>query len=349
MIISFNPIIFKSQDTEIQAVLAEILRALMNTNIHFIEINSIYAIFYNEKREYIFDCNEIAKTYLSLNERRIFKEFINKKIQKPITSLHRQHLTHIVIGIEKDHQEIHPNNASRIIKERSKIIVENGINDWKFIKGICQKYSTGKTKRRSIYQLIDQAIKDETIESDNSGGVGEVTKVIQHWIDKPRYHDIFKYKLMAIFDSDKHISNGFITPYKSKIAYFKAKKIKNIQAVDYEYEMTDLIVWHILYKRKIENYIPLNVLFENITSITQLQKNDLDNKTNVDLDFIEYNQHNIGIGETKIKDKFPEMFLAQFSYSDLEKRCEHHKVFLPEANELVSEIEQILLKIAKIL
>ena len=42
-------------------------------------------------------------------------------------------------------------------------------------------------------------------------------------------------------------------------------------------------------------------------------------------------------------------FLASFSYCDFEKRCEHHKVFLTEANESVSEIEHILLKMAKLI
>ena len=153
---------------------------------------------------------------------------------------------------------------------------------------------------------------------------------------------------MAIFDSDKK-SQVDVTLYKKKIEYFKSKIIKTIQDIDYTHESTDLLIWHILYKRKIENYIPLNILFENITSITQTQKSDLENKSNNDLDFMEYNQNNIGIREAKIKAQFPEMFLASFSYRDFEKRCEHHKVFLKEANESVSEIEHILLKMAKLI
>jgi hypothetical protein len=348
MIVSFKPIIFKNQDPEIQSTLAEILLVLMKTNIHFIDIKSIDAIFYNERREYIFDSNVISARYLSSSQRLIFKEFISKKSQVAITSLHRQHLRHIVIGNDKDNKEIDPKNAHKIITERSKIIIENGINDWKFIKGICQKYSSGKTKRRSIYQVLNRAIEDEIIEPENCGGVEEVIKVTQVLINKPRYQNIFQYKLMALFDSDKK-SQMDLTPYKKQIEYFKRKTIKTIQTIDYEYEYTDLIVWHILYKRKIENYVPLNLLFENIISITQTQKTDLESRTNSELDFMEYCQDNIGIGESKIKKKFPEIFLSNFSYRDFEKRCEHHKVFLAEANELVSEIEQILLKIAKII
>jgi hypothetical protein len=104
-----------------------------------------------------------------------------------------------------------------------------------------------------------------------------------------------------------------------------------------------------LYKKKIENYVPLSVILSSIKLITQKQKEDLEAKTPEELDFLEYNSINVGIGERQIKTQFPDMFLSNFSYRDFEKRCEHHKGFLPEANESISEIEQILLKIAKIL
>ena len=90
-------------------------------------------------------------------------------------------------------------------------------------------------------------------------------------------------------------------------------------------------------------------MFNTITSITEVQKNDLKSKTNDDLDFMQYNEENIGIGGSQIKDQFPKMFLSPFSYRLLEQKCEDHKVFLLEANEKVSEIEQILLKMAKII
>lgn len=346
MIISFNPSIFQSQDSGVQKSLGEILIALMNTNIHFIDIKGIESIFYDESGKYIFGLNSISEMHLSTSQKVALKEFLSKKSRIGITSLHRQHLVYIVVGTDKDNEEMHPESVHRIIKERSKIIVENGINDWKFIQGICQKYSSGRTKRRSIYQLVDKAIRDGAIEPENSGGVGEITKVTQRWIQDSRYKNTFRYKLMAIFDSDKKDPNE-LTKHKKKIEYFKEREVT--ETIDCEYEFTDLILWHILYKRKIENYVPLNALFNNVTSINQDQKDDLSAKSCGELDFVDYNQNNVGIGVSQIKDLFPKMFLSSFSYHDLEKRCEHHKVFLPEAGECISEMEQILLKIAKIL
>jgi hypothetical protein len=349
MIISFNFSIFQSQDDEIQATLAEILIGLMKTNIHFIHPKSINAIFYKENGEYIFDSNAISKRHLSIQEQRNLKEFLRKKSLEAITDLHKRHFVHIIVGLDESKKEIHPKMVCEIIKERSKIIVENGINDWKFIQGICQKYSGGRTKRQSIYKLIDRAIKEQIIEPEHAGGVGEIPKVTKRWIENERYKNIFQYKLMAIFDSDRENPDE-LTRNKCTIEYFRGRIIDNTNAC--KYESTDLIIWHMLYKKKIENYIPLNVLFtslESITSITKAQEDSLNTKTYKELDFMEYTKDNIGIGKQSRKEQFPNMFLSNFSYHEFEKRCGHHKVFLEEANELVSEIEQILLKIAKII
>lgn len=347
MIISFNPKIFQTQDDEIQSILADIVVELLKDK-HFIETKSIESIFFDNDNKYIFNQNKIAQSYLSPSKREKLKEYIYRKIRESITKLYRDNLTHLTIGT--DLGEIQPKDAYKIITERSKIIVENGINDWKFIWGICQKYSNGKIKRKSIYQLLNKAISQEMIEPDHAGGIGDVIKITERWINADRYHNIYQYKLMAIFDSDKAITNGFKTPHIDKIGYFKRKEIKNIQPSDYEYDPNDLIVWHILYKRKIENYVPLDTVVEKAPLITQTQKNDLLSKSESDLDFIDYNKDNIG--QINIKEEFPKMFFGNFSYHQLEKRCEHHKVRIELSDgtiEEISELEQILLKIAKII
>lgn len=343
MIISFNFTIFQTQDPDIQSTLADILVALLKDN-HFIDPKSISSIFFNKDNKYFFNENNIAKSHLSKQHRQNLRDYISN-YRKPMTQLHRNHLTHFTIGTHIG--EIHPKDAYKIITERSKIIIENGINDWKFIKGMCQKYSS-KKPRGSIYKLLEQAIEKENIEADHAGGIGEIVKITQRWLYETRYHNIYKYKLMAIFDSDKTHVNDFQTRYTNLIEFLKTRSInKPPTQSDISYEESDLIVWHILYKRKIENYIPLSILFANLTSMTENQEINLNRKNEVELDFIQYDKEYVG--EIKIKEHFPEMFLVPFSYHDIEKRCEHHKVFLAEANELVSEIEQILLKIAKII
>ncbi|MCE2906130.1 MAG: hypothetical protein LW814_14070 [Anabaena sp. CoA2_C59] len=351
MIISFNSTIFQIQDEEVQSILSKILVILIENN-HFIDEKSISSIFFNNENKYIFDETNFAKSSLSKIDNQILKDYISKKITQPIPKPHRIYLTHFTIGVNLGVGEVHPRNAYQIITERSQIIVENKINDGKFIRGICQKYTSSKInkQRQSIYLLIDKAIKKGIIEFDHAGGIGEISKITKCWIDDQRYDNIYKYKLMAIFDSDKTHINDFTEKYRKLIEFLKNRPIsKPPENNDIKYENNDLIIWHILYKRKIENYIPPCILFNKVKQITETQKHELKNTAKDDLDFIEYDYYNIGIGETIIKKEFPEMFLGDFSYRELEQRCEHHKVFLPEANELVSELEQILLKIAKLI
>jgi len=344
MIISFSNTILQAQDRGIQRTLAKILIELIEekSQIHFIDINTIAtSIFFDNENKYIFNENTIAKEYLGKIEKIELKEYISNIPRKPITRLHRDHLTHFVIGINSE--EIHPNDAYRIIKERSKIIVENGINDWKFITAICQKYSSAKKSRQSIYLLLDKAIKMGAIESENAGGIGEIKKVAQRWIDDQRYVSIYRYKLMTIFDSDRKIGDAEITYKKHEdiINFLSERDIKH----------------HMLHKRKIENYLPLSVMLENRVIkaiITEAQKIDLENKSMGELDFLEYGSKegciNLGHwGERDIKENFPEMFLSSFSYREFEKRCEHHKKYLQETDEQTYETEEILLKMVKIL
>ncbi|MCA2701342.1 MULTISPECIES: hypothetical protein [unclassified Microcystis] len=337
MIIFFNNTVFQTEDSDIQHILAKILVEILEDN-HFVDIQSITNIFFDSQNKY----NSNILECLSKRDKKQLEDYISNVARKNIniTKLHKTHLTRLVIGTNPE--EVHPKDAYRIITERSKVIVENGINDWKFIQGVCQKYSSSKISRQPIYLLLNKAIKRGTVESENSGGVREIKKVTQRWIDDPRYSNISQYKLIAIFDSDKKMSDGQIldTQYKDIIDYLSQRNI----------------IYHKLYKRKIENYIPLNVLITNEKiplKLTELEELKLRNRSVDELDFLEYGtkeeQLNIGIGEETIKKELPQMFLSNFSYRELEERCKHHKVYSNETGESISEIEEILLKIVKVI
>lgn len=344
MIISFNPQIFQTEDKDLQKVVARLLISVLDTN-HFLDTSDIDTFFFKDGK-FIFKENSIAKKFLSAHHTSNLEELIDSIVSKSgyITQLHKNHLSSIKIGVEND--EIIPAEAVKIIDERSKVIVENGINDWKFIEGICAKYERHKL-RGKIYQLINKAIKKEILEADNAGGVGEITKRANKWING-RYKDIHELKLMAVFDSDR-ISSADFTTHRDEIAFFKNKGKNTIQNSDYVYTDGDIIIWHILYKKKLENYLPLFVLFRESVGISNAQKTSLEAKTPDELDFIEYDNSNIGIGKGRIKQDFPNFFLTNFSYRELEARCEHHLVWSDETQSNISEIEQLLLKIAKII
>ena len=167
----------------------------------------------------------------------------------------------------------------------------------------------------------------------------------------------FRFELAVLFDSDKKNGNDFKQEYKNLFEYLKVREISIPPAVnDLIYEENDLIMWHMLFKRCIENYIPIDIIIENITDLTDIHKSNLKSLFFSEIDFIQYykpegkpKDYYISIGKNKAKEQFPNMFLAPFSYHSLEQRCEHHKVNIQAPAEKISEIEEILLKIAKII
>lgn len=133
---------------------------------------------------------------------------------------------------------------------------------------------------------------------------------------------------MAIFDSDKTHINDFKERYRNLIEFLKSRPIsKPPENNDISYEDNDLIIWHILYKRKIENYIPLDILFKKAPFITQTQKDHLSSKSESDLDFLEYNKDNNDIGQMSIKKNFQKCLSVIFLTVNLKKDVNITKCF----------------------
>ena len=147
MIITFNSKVIQNQSPELRSKLAKIFVLFLEDN-HLIDISSIDDIFFDDQNKYIFDQTSIARTCISYADNQDLKEYICN-IRQSITKLHRQYLTRLVIG--NDLGETHPNDAYRIIKERSIVIVENNPNDWKFVRGIIDKYQSFGN-RNNIYK-----------------------------------------------------------------------------------------------------------------------------------------------------------------------------------------------------
>lgn len=335
MIFDFNPSVFEETHFD---TLKQVL-VLLGQEQHFLFTQNLK----DDYDKWIFE-KEPFKSYFGKYELQDLSKKLQQK-QTKITLLYKQFLTKVVIG--NDENEVSPYNALRILKERSLLLVENKLNEKKFLKGMCDKY-TNHPKRKSIYLLIQKAFENEWIETEG-GGTGDMKKNLEYYVGSLRFQNIECYKLFMIFDNDKKKVNDTLANTQKKMIGF----IKNVdKSENTNWETTDKIIWHILYKRALENYAPLEQVFIKIYGLTNKQKEDLQNLTPNKLDFEEYNLSKIGIDDKKIKEQFPEIFETNFSYQLLEKRCEHHKISFETNNgEIIeiSEIEQILLKIAKII
>ena len=344
MIISINPTIFKSTDVDVLSELSKILN-LATTERHLVDIQSFYDCVFDNDDNYIFNDTNLSIGYFSTYNKSQIESFFDDLMEQSayLTEIHKKYLTSISIGLGTN--ELSPTIAYRILNEPSKIILENATNDWKFIKGIVEKYSNHK-KRKSIYKILQKAVENNWIEPENAGGKGQLKN---RFIDLSanRYKNIPKFKLAVIFDSDKDY-NAIKDEQKKIIEFFKNKQIQLFEEAFYE--ETDRVVWHMFYKREMENYAHLDVILDNF-ELTDVQNKDLKSKNPHEYDFLDFDDYLKSNEDINVKNEFPELFLKNWTRDKLEQRCEHHKVKIELPNgtlEDVTEIEQILIKIAKI-
>jgi len=353
MILRINIDIFQSNDALIYSNLCRLLDLWTMDRFQFDFVGTgLSGVFFDSDGNFI-----LKNKYISefLGEK--IEEKAKKIILSPITSMDKFYYSIVLVGLELN--ETHPEVAVKMIEKESIIVVENYPNDWKFIESIVDKYKNFG-RRKSIYQKI-YSILNKQLTYDHAGGSGIVDQV-EGWING-LYSDIYKYKLMVIFDSDKEYTTHFQKEYRKKIEFLKNKTIGNPpNQIDLEYETNDLIVWHMLFKRAMENYLPISVIVNSLSSLSDQQIYNLNTLNNspdaCDFEVIykpRYHPDNlfyyINIGKTKVKEQLPNWFLSLFDVNELEQRCAHHKInFLNEQNqsEQISELEWILIKIAKI-
>lgn len=349
MILSFNPQVFETDQEEILKRLSQIfdLVLLERKSVDLVDIYSFYSTVFDEIGNYIFDEGKFSLNSLSEIDKRRLKVFFNILVQEGtyIDRSREKYLTTLKIGLQED--EIHPEIAFNILNYPSIIIVENAANDWKFIRGIINKYAN-HPKRRSIYMFLKKALDNLLLIAEQAGGKGQIKSRFED-LKEHRYKDIYCYKIMTLFDSDRSNNKSLNDEQKSLIKNFKGKEVDYTTAI---HEDSDLIVWHMFYKRELENYVPVDVLIDEIP-LTTKEKTDLTSKSAEEIDFLDYEESlKNNPNHIVVKRDFPELFLKEWTRDKIEKRCEEHKVSIELPNgtlEEVSEIEQLLLKIAKII
>lgn len=347
MIIEVNPDLFNSTNQTELANLSELINLFIKRRFMW-EVSSLTELIYEEGDEILLVDNNFTQSYLSDYARASFKEEIECIIllSAYITETHRKYLCNIIVG--NNSGEISIENALRIINQPSKVIVENGHNDWKCIKGLAKKYSNHKT-RKSIYKLLSEGIENNTIIEENAGGKGQIITRLND-LSNGIYNGIIKYKIAAIFDSDRDSNNQVKDEQKAIISHIKnGKQINSTE--DVLVEESDLILWHVLYKRESENYLHPEVIFNNLT-LTENEISEIQKLSVEQYDFADFEEILKGNRGINVKKDFPELYLANWTKDKIEARCNHHQVTIPLPNgtsELASEIEELLLKLAAII
>ncbi|MDR2272074.1 MAG: hypothetical protein LBF27_14305 [Sphingobacterium sp.] len=345
MIFKFNEAVFNCEDIAVQKALIRIFCDFLDDRFLW-DLDNLTYLFYNNDRDIQIIEESILWTGIGdILQREIAEStYVKTQLGSYVTDKMKYYLQTLTVGLEND--EVNPIQVIKILTYKSHVIVENNLNDWNFITGIVNNYANFSGKK-SIYKLIKKSIEKQFLESKGFGGGGEIKKNLESLVANS-YEGIHTYKLAALFDSDResldvNINNGI---YKLLVT-LKKRDFDRTDPSELVYSNGDLIGWHMLYKREIENYIPLELLYSKFPTIDGERKKELNKLDNSQLDF-----YNFDACKEITKNEASEIFLATPIREQLANRCMHHKVRIETPNDIleeVDELEKILLMLAKII
>lgn len=333
MIIGIDLDIFVSSDKNVLSNLTSIFRILFKSDCeHMWDASNVDTDAIESIKE-----EEWFTKHLSITEQELFERLIKKE---EITKIKEFYFSSFFV---KDAQQLE--SLIQILSEVSYVILENGTNDWKFVKGIVFMYSKVKNERKILYRKLKRCIETNQLRSDHAGGTGQIINRIKAK-EAIFGSDYIKYRVATIFDNDK-------TKVTDNISFLHQKIISYIKRTDVlisstpKFEATDLIPWHVLYKREIENYLPLYLIL-NYFPLDDVD--EIKGFSNEEYDFIDIEDY---FSPYDVKNDFPTLFLKdELKRFHLEERCEHHKNRIDTVgykSEEITEMELLLVKLARII
>lgn len=220
-----------------------------------------------------------------------------------------------------------------LLLTESELLVENAPNEWSIYKNLVSYYTKEPTiKNVAVY--LNRAIKGRMIKSENLGGVNVIPDMLKHK-NKHEFDDLYKMKVCVLFDRDKE--NGTDID-RNKIHVFEAlcngiefEKLNN--KLIYRLDFGEGYVWHMWYKRAIENYFPREKYVELGVDMDSFK------------DTLPYDYKKFDKDTPKgYKKDLMQSISDGLSYKYFEENTEHFDV----DDRKLSEIQLLLLKIAKI-
>lgn len=153
-----------------------------------------------------------------------------------ISTAYKTAFTSVIVGLSPG--MIRLDIAMRILSNKSRIVLENSINDWPTIKKWVEFFNTKiRTKYKTVNSIVYKAILNKWLVQEHAGGGGGTIALRLKSLADENYADIDRYKLTTVFDSDKASINDSCK-HKSLLNYLDSHGIYG----------------HELIKREIENY-----------------------------------------------------------------------------------------------
>lgn len=218
-----------------------------------------------------------------------------------------------------------------MLAQPSRLLIENSYNEWNTYKSIMGAYKHDK-KYKNLFIALELAKKEGRISYLHGGGHTTYVSLIEQ-NNSCDYAGIFKYKVCIIFDRDTDNASYYDMQKNALFKFLCGKDHTQITNEDV-YSLNQLgYIWHMWYKRAIENYFP-NIRFQAVGVDTTL----------IPVDKEERDFYNFGNIPSYSKNKLAQL-PQDMGRDEYEKGL---KKFVINGEE-ITELQLLLLKLVKII
>lgn len=285
-----------------------------------------------DKKQYM-DCNESVRTSIRQaienHGSSTQKELFYKYKGFDITNELRNYLRTIIL----DNTTLTLKELKLLLSQPSRLLVENGPYEWGIYQSMMGTYKNDR-KFKNLFQLLEKAKHEQRITEFHAGGYTTFPSIIEHQ-NRTNYENIAQYKFCAVFDRDTENERTYDRQKNALFRFFCQKDYTSIAETDIYTLIQTGYIWHMWYKRTIENYFPNQ----------QYEKSDINTSkfpaAPLDRDYFKIDSNT---ADGYNKEKLPSL-AEGMNRNDYETGL---KQFIINGND-ISEIQLFLLKLVKII
>lgn len=224
------------------------------------------------------------------------------------------------------------NHLHELIELPSEVLVENGPYEWDLYKSLPEIYKHDPLFK-NIFALLAKAMKNKNVVPVHGGGFGSYRALMQQK-DSDTYKDVYRLKCCAVFDRDTDNETDIDTRKNNLLLFLCGKGTSQLRISEmYALPQSGQWIWHMWYKRAVENYFPKEKYEELGINMDDVASSPLG-----------HDYYDIGNVHGYNKNMVPQL-AKRMSRMDFEK---HAKRFVIDGMEM-SEMQLLLLKFVKLI
>ena len=176
--------------------------------------------------------------------------FIKYKGFAPTVEL-QNYLT--VIDVDANYSQ---RDFSYLVEAKAVLLVENSHNEWNLYKELTTIYYQSR-KYGNLFKLLSELQQKQLIIPINGGGYRQMPVMVGDFVKDSKRGNLSLMKIMTLFDRDTDNSTYYDGNKKALFRFFSGgKDHTTIVETDIYTLRQSPYIWHMWYKRAIENYFP---------------------------------------------------------------------------------------------